>query len=180
MIGVTIHETDNWSPNAGAMQHARYLQGAGQNRSASWHYAVDDSLITCSIPEEEHAWHSGDGEKGIGNLQTIAIEICVNPNSDYETAKINAAWLAADILLRHHLTVASEHLFQHAHFAAKECPRRIRAEGKWEEFVATVQVFIQEPANLQEEPTSHVQKDGGRILIGSQSPNPFRTETLPF
>jgi N-acetylmuramoyl-L-alanine amidase len=151
MIGVTIHETDNWSRTAGALNHAGFLQGAGQNRTASWHYAVDDHLITCSIPEEEHAWHCGDGGKGIGNLQTIAIEICVNSDSDYETAKINAAWLAADILLRYQFTVASEHLFQHAHFARKECPRRIRAEGKWEEFIATVQGFIEETAKIQEE-----------------------------
>jgi N-acetylmuramoyl-L-alanine amidase len=67
---VTIHETDNWSPTAGALNHARYLQGEGQSRTVSWHYAVDDSLITCSIPEEEHAWHAGDGATGVGNLQT--------------------------------------------------------------------------------------------------------------
>jgi N-acetylmuramoyl-L-alanine amidase len=142
MIGVTIHETDNPSRSAGALNHARYLRNDGQHSSVSWHYAVDDTVISRSIPEDEHAWHSGDGAKGVGNLQTVAIEICVNGDSNYEIAKKNAAWLAADILLRHGFSEVDGHLFQHATFSRKECPRRIRAEGKWPEFCASVSEFM--------------------------------------
>jgi N-acetylmuramoyl-L-alanine amidase CwlA len=143
MIGVTIHETDNWSPGAGAVAHARYLQEGGTEREVSWHYAVDDTEITRSIPENECAWHAGDTGNGRGNTQTIAIEICVNPDSDYETAKQKAAWLAADILMRHGLARGATSLFQHFDHSGKHCPRRIRDEGKWPEFVAMVEWFME-------------------------------------
>ncbi|MCH5586188.1 N-acetylmuramoyl-L-alanine amidase [Shimazuella sp. AN120528] len=55
---ITIHETDNTDKGADADAHAR-LQVLGNNRTASWHYTVDDHEIWQSIPDNEVAWHAG-------------------------------------------------------------------------------------------------------------------------
>jgi len=142
MLGVTIHETGNAKSGAGALNHGKYLQNTGQHYAVSWHYAVDDKLITRSIPESEMAWHAGDGKHGNGNSETISIEICVNPDSNFERAKSNAAELAADILVRHGFNKAKEALFMHKDWSGKNCPERIIASRTWEKFNAEVQKFI--------------------------------------
>nr|WP_122011737.1 N-acetylmuramoyl-L-alanine amidase [Maliibacterium massiliense] len=141
--GVTIHNTGNPGAGAGADNHAAYLQGSGQHKTASWHYAVDDKAITQSIPEDEVAWHAGDGN-GDGNRATVAIEICINPESDLARATDNTAELAADILRRHGMTTAAGHLFQHHDWSGKNCPAQLRAGQpySWDAFVAKVQQHL--------------------------------------
>ena len=73
---ITIHNTANTNAGAGAENHGKYLQGGGKSNTVSWHYAVDDKLIVRCIPENEAAWHAGDGGKGTGNRNSLAIEIC--------------------------------------------------------------------------------------------------------
>lgn len=124
MRGITIHQTGNPSKGAGALNHASYLQNGGKNTQASWHYCVDDHLITQSIPENEIAWHAGDGY-GDGNYKTIAIEICMNADGNMTKACDNAAELAADILKRYGLGI--DHLFQHHDWSGKNCPAQLRA-----------------------------------------------------
>ncbi len=61
---ITIHETDNYSVGANARNHAQYLysQATGTtDRSASWHFTVDDKEIYQHLPLNENAWHAGDG-----------------------------------------------------------------------------------------------------------------------
>lgn len=124
MRGVTIHQTGNTSTGANALNHALYLQGSGARLQASWHYCVDDGVITRSIPEYEIAWHAGDGY-GDGNFKTIAIEICINSDGNLTKACDNAAELAADILKRYDLGI--DHLFQHHDWSGKNCPAQMRA-----------------------------------------------------
>lgn len=142
-IGVTIHETANTSKGAGAINHANYLKGGGATKTSSWHYAVDDKLATRSIPENEVAWHSGTSK---GNYNTIAIEICVNPDSDFRKAVLNAAELTAGILKRHRVRKENykKYLFQHNHWSGKNCPTNLR-QGKgatWAYFVERVGAFM--------------------------------------
>lgn len=138
-LGVTIHETANTGKGAGALNHAKYLQGTGKNDSVSWHYAVDDKLITRSLPENEVAWHAGDGRNGNGNTKTVSIEICVNPESDYKVAKNNAVELAADILARNKIFDAEASLFVHNDWSGKNCPKGILLEKEWPDFNKKVQ-----------------------------------------
>ena len=153
-VGVTIHNTGNGSKGAGAKSHGKYLQGGGKNTAASWHYAVDENCSVQSIPEEEVAWHAGDGQ-GRGNLQTIAIEICMNSDGNLLKATDNAAELAADILRRNNIVNAAGWLWQHNNWSGKNCPQMIRA-GKpynWKEFVNRVQAHLdkrEEPELTQE------------------------------
>ena len=142
--GVTIHETANWSSGSNARMHAQYLQGSGQYYEVSWHYAVDSSSIYQSVPEYERSWHAGDTGVGVGNAQTISIELCVNPEGDFDQTMANGAWLAADILYRHGIFEVKDHLFQHNQFSAygKNCPMTIRDKGYWGMFSERVQVYL--------------------------------------
>lgn len=145
--GVTIHNTGNGKQGAGALNHGVYLQGGGAKVQASWHYAVDDKLITRSIPEKEKAWHAADGVYGTGNSCTVAIEICMNPDSDIKKATDNAAELTADILRRNGVKQAEGYVFQHNHWSGKNCPQMIRA-GKpydWVTFLAKVNSYLKTP-----------------------------------
>src|SRR5699024_6633876 len=73
---ITIHETDNTNKGADAIAHGK-LQARGNPRQASWHYTVDDKQVVQSFEHSAQCWHAGDG-RGQGNLNSIAIEICVN------------------------------------------------------------------------------------------------------
>ena len=141
--GVTIHETGNRAKGAGALAHAQYLRGGGSSRAASWHYCVDDTNITRSIPEAEAAWHSGTRD---GNFETISIEICVNADGDFRKACLKAAELAADILKRNGVPAskARSHLFQHHDWSGKNCPETIRkgTPVSWEGFCNSVRDFM--------------------------------------
>lgn len=142
--GVTIHETSNWNTNANARMHAQYLQGAGSSKEVSWHYCVDNTTAYQSIPENEKAWHAGDTGKGTGNASTVAIEICDNAGGNFDQAMANAEWLAADILFRHNVHQVAGALFQHHDFSSygKNCPITIRDSGRWGEFCANTQKYL--------------------------------------
>ncbi|EGL84282.1 N-acetylmuramoyl-L-alanine amidase family 2 [Caldalkalibacillus thermarum TA2.A1] len=100
---ITIHETDNFNPGAGAKNHATWLKNGASGLSRGWHFTVDDTYIIQSIPTNESTWHAGDGPNGTGNRHSIGIEICVNPDSDYEAAKVNAAWLVRKLMKDHNI-----------------------------------------------------------------------------
>lgn len=151
-VGITIHNTDNYSKGAGALSHALYMRNSGYKTPTSWHYVVDDKLITRIIPENEIAWHAADG-RGNGNYKTICIEICVNPESDLKKATDNAAELAADILKRNGYKIADGHLFQHNHWSGKNCPREIRKNNpySWTEFCEKVNSFMEDKMKIRTE-----------------------------
>lgn len=140
-MGVTIHNTAEPDEGRGAIWLADMLRGKWKTVSKSWHYAVDDKVITRSIPEREMAWHAGNKT---GNERTIAIEICENEDSDIYSATERAAALAAKILKEHGVTkaVSNKNIFQHNYWSAvdKDCPRQLRAGNpySWKEFIKRV------------------------------------------
>lgn len=144
-VGVTIHNTGNAVKGANALSHARYLQGGGKDNFASWHYCVDENMITRSIPEDEVAWHAADGT-GNGNMKTIAIEICMNSDGAIRKATDNAAELAADILKRHGIKKADNFLHQHNRWSGKNCPQMIRqgVPYDWQTFLTKVNAQLQD------------------------------------
>ena len=117
---IVIHETGNVAPTAGAANHAKYISNLAlkNEQYLSWHYTVDDKEIFRHIPDNEIAWHAGDGRKeGGGNMNGIGIEICVNRNSDFNTALKNAAWLVATLMKKHNIAI--ENVQQHHFLTAK-------------------------------------------------------------
>src|SRR5690554_6747600 len=134
---ITIHETDNTRKGANAKAHANYLKNGAGGASKSWHFTVDDKEIYQHLPTNEVGWHAGDGGNGTGNRQSIGIEICVNRDGNYEKAKENAAWLVRKLMKEHNIPI--ERVVQHNRWSGKNCPRRMRGEGKWNHFLQMVQ-----------------------------------------
>lgn len=133
---ITIHETGNRAAGAGAKNHANWLS-SGANGEIGYHYTVDDHEIYHHIPDNEKAWHAGDGGNGTGNLLSIGIELCVNEDGDFEQTKRNAAWLVAKLMEDYSIPIGN--VVQHNHWSGKNCPQTIRETGTWDAFLAMCQ-----------------------------------------
>ena len=129
---VVIHETDNWSKGAGAKAHATAMKNG--NLAGTVHYYVDSTSIYQTLDHKDGAYAVGDGggRYGITNRNSINIEICVNPESDYYKAVDKAEQLAAYLLKQYGWT--TDRLKRHYDASRKHCPRRIQDEGLWPEF----------------------------------------------
>ncbi|MDR4983720.1 N-acetylmuramoyl-L-alanine amidase [Bacillus cereus] len=139
---ITIHETDNYSVGANARNHALYLynQATGtEDRSASWHFTVDDKEIYQHLPLNENGWHAGDGAEGTGNRESIAIEIAVNQDGDYNKAVENARKLAA--YLMGELNIPLENVKKHQFWSGKNCPAIMIKNNAWEPFLQGTKVY---------------------------------------
>lgn len=126
---ITIHETANQSIGADAQAHAN-LQTNGTVRKASWHIQVDDTEAIRSFPDTTQCWHAGTDE---GNRDSIAVEICVNADGDYNKAFANAAEVVAGLREAHGL--GRDDVVQHNHWSGKNCPAVMRLTNRWDEFL---------------------------------------------
>lgn len=143
-LSVTIHNTGSPGKGANALAHAKiqYERQNNNNIWTSWHFQVDNTSIYQSIPMNEVAWHSGDGQR-MGNSSSISIEICENSDGNYAQAEKNAAYLAAQILYENDLP--SDAINRHYDWSSKNCPQNIIEGTKgtmgWEKFKALVKQY---------------------------------------
>lgn len=146
---ITIHNA--WSPWDAYGLNEYQKTGGAITRPASWHLSVDDKVAVQGIPFGETAWHAGDyvnvANPGVGNTQSIGIEICdfyngkTNDQSRYLLAEAYSTLVVA-YLIR---TVPSllpfpECVVPHTKWRpASGCPSRIlgRKDG-WEHYLARV------------------------------------------
>lgn len=137
---VVIHETDNWEEGADANAHARAMSNG--NLDATVHYYVDSKSIYQTLEHSDGAWAVGDGKGkyGITNLNSINIEICVNPETDYYVAVDKAEQLAAFLLKQYGW--GTDRLKRHYDASRKHCPRRILDEGLWTSFVEKTAYYM--------------------------------------
>ncbi len=136
---VVVHETANTSPGAGALSHANYLWNAAQAGTilnVSWHYTMDDKYTYQHVPENEIAYHAGDGSTlpgtsstylGGGNRNGIGIEMSVAQDEDMFLTFQRTAKLASDILVRYNLP--RSHIKFHQDFSGKWCPQGMLRGG---------------------------------------------------
>lgn len=131
---ITVHNTAN---DASALNEVRYMSTNLQY--VSFHTAIDDDMIVQAIPYNRNAFHAGDGKNGAGNRTSISIEICYSKSGGprYAQAEENAVQYIAHLLYKYNWTVAC--LRQHYDWSQKNCPHRIRQEGRWTAFVARIQ-----------------------------------------
>lgn len=132
---ITIHETANTSKGSDAQAHAN-LQTKGFG--SSWHYSVDDKQVIQSFPHNVRCWHAGDG-KGIGNYDSIGIEICVNSDGDFKKSVQNAAELVKRIMKQENISI--QNVVQHNLWSGKNCPTNLRDGSKginWTQFLDLV------------------------------------------
>lgn len=135
---ITIHNTANQSHGAGAKNHASYLQHGGKDNTVSWHFVIDDKDCYQCIPMHEVSYHCGNQT---GNLQSLSIEICENPESDLTKATDRAAELTANLMATFGVGIAD--IRQHYDWSGKDCPRRLR-HGEpydWDEFIHRVEFY---------------------------------------
>lgn len=132
---IVIHETDNYDKGAGAKTHS-IAQYNGNLGSASVHYYVDDKEIYRCLSHNDGAWSVGDGhgKYGITNTNSINIEICVNPDSNYSKAVDNAIELTK--YLMNELGLEIDRVVRHYDASRKCCPSTMSANNwaKWWEF----------------------------------------------
>lgn len=134
---IIIHDTGNYKADADALAHASYLKNMVvlNNTYISWHYTVDADRIIQHIPDNEIAWHAGDGTKESGgNMSGIGIEMCINDMSRFDQVLRNTAWLVAGLMERYGWTVNA--IKQHFDCSGKNCPYEVRrVSGKWQGFL---------------------------------------------
>lgn len=140
---LAMHETANTSPTATAQAHAN-LQTRGNDRDVSWHWQVDEVEAIQSFRHDQKCWHAGDGLKGRGLNESIAIEVCVN--GDVKKAWDNAARLAAHLLQTKDIAASTvADIEQHFDFSGKNCPALLRAGSHgvtWKQFIANVRKYM--------------------------------------
>lgn len=137
---IVIHETDNWSKGADAKAHATAMENG--NLAGTVHYYVDSKSIYQTLDHSDGAWAVGDGKGkyGITNRNSISIEICVNPETDYYTAVDKTEQLAALLLKQYGWK--TDRLKRHYDASGKHCPRRLMDEGKWSEFLKKTDAYM--------------------------------------
>lgn len=133
---ITIHNTDNSAPGAGAASHNRYIRGADAvRREVSWHFTVDDRHTYQHLPTNEMGWHANRE----ANASSLGMEICMNAGLDAERAYARAADLAAHLLIEFGLNGANG-LRQHFDWTRKNCPSVLRGKRTgWADFKRLVQ-----------------------------------------
>lgn len=162
---ITIHETGNTSRGANAQAHANLQSRGNPGRAAAWHWQVDDKKAIQSYPHTAQCWHAGDGRRD-GNLNSIAIEICVNKDGNFQQAVANAAELTRKIMAEENIPVSR--VVQHNKWSGKNCPQRLRKGShgvKWSQFVAMLSGGTVEPKPEPKPPSKPKTNKFGRPLL---------------
>lgn len=165
-VWVVVHDTGNSAAGAGANLHARYLYNQANSpdgRQASWHYTVDAYESYMHLPENEVAWHAGDGSAlpklenespalGGGNRNGIAIEMSIQKDGHIFKTWQNTAKLVGDLLYRYNLPTS--HQTYHNDFSGKECPQTLRKAGLVDFFEELVENEYEMRTKYQEQISS--------------------------
>ncbi len=159
---IVIHDTGMSGAAYTAVGVDSYIHAQANSlsgRVASWHYTIDDADCFQHVPDDEIAWHAGDGSHaygttyfnndykawciGGGNQNGIGIETCINFGGNYQKTLRRTAKLVATLLDEYGLGLDA--VKQHNDFSGKGCPAVIRSSvGRWEEFLKMVefQLFL--------------------------------------
>ncbi len=125
---ITIHDTANSGKGANAIAHAKYIKSL--NEMTSWHYTVDDSKIYQHLPDNEKSYHTSDK---MANETSIAIELCVNSDGDFEKTVDNAVLLVRQLMKKY--GIPAENIRAHRDWTGKRCPDSLTGD-KWTGFLA--------------------------------------------
>ena len=133
---IVVHNTAN---DASANNEIKYM--INNNNEVSFHFAVDDKEIVQGIPINRNAWHAGDGNKGKGNREGIAIEICYSKSGGdrFVKAEQNATKFIAQLLKERGWGI--DKVTKHQDYSNKYCPHRTLDMG-WERFLNMVRTEL--------------------------------------
>lgn len=140
-VYIVIHETDNSAKGAGAQRHAQ-AQKDGHLSTSVHYYSGNDGVYqaaehsdgTWSIGKEYGGRHS---VRDANNRNSINIEICVNADGDYNTARQNAIELVKHLIQT--TGILAERVIRHYDAKGKYCPRKMLDNPSlWEDFKAQI------------------------------------------
>ena len=130
---IVIHSTGN--TNDTAKNNADYFYRA--DRQASAHYFVDDSSIYQVVEENQAAWHCGDGGNryGIGNHNSIGIEMCGTANGHISDKTINNT-IELVKALQSRYKLSNDRVVRHYDASRKNCPSQFSPNNwaRWTDF----------------------------------------------
>lgn len=160
---ITVHQTGNTKPGANAAAHAN-LQSNKNVRAAAWHWQVDDKEAVQSFTHDWQLWQSGDGANGNGNLNSIAIEMCVNSDGNYNKAYKNLIKLIKKIMKDE--GIPASRVVQHNHWSGKNCPAQIRGKGQWSDLKkkiekkSVIDIILPKPKPKPKPSSGNIATDG--------------------
>ncbi len=80
---ITVHDTASSKNTAGSVAHSNYLKNGGGG--TSWHYSVGDDAVIHQIPNNEVAYHAGDGSRKFELINTHVEHTTDQPVIDFTT-----------------------------------------------------------------------------------------------
>ena len=142
-VSITVHETANKKKGADAKAHAKYIKTL--NERTSWHYTVDDKSVYQHLPDDEKSYHTSSAK---ANESSIAVELCVNSDGDFEKTKENGVWLIKELMKKH--DIPPECIYTHRDWTGKNCPATLLSLG--------IDEFLAEFKKKDEEKTISIEK----------------------
>ena len=131
--GIVIHNTNNQFLSAEELEDWLENDSRGSN---GCHFLVDHKEVRQVMPLDWSVWNTGDGYS-FGNLHTIAVEICSNPDTNlYLKGQKRAIELIKELMQQFNLT--AKDIYFHRDFQPNiNCPAQIlRLYGSKAEFLA--------------------------------------------
>lgn len=136
---ITVHNTANEKSNA--YGERAWLDNPDNEWDGSWHEVIHEDTIIQAVPEDEVAWHAGDGQDGKGNLTSYSIEF--TESGDQQTTLRTGCRRIAQLL--HAKGKGIEAVVPHQIWTGKNCPRKILPY--WDAFIKTIEFEL---SKLQE------------------------------
>jgi N-acetyl-anhydromuramyl-L-alanine amidase AmpD len=132
---LVLHDTGNTSPTANAEMHYQYFNNAYRGASADF-FVDDKQILQVNDYYKYYSWHVGDGGNayGINNRNSIGIELCINSNSNYNTAFNKTIELTKHLMKT--LNIPIERVVRHFDASRKNCPGTMASNNwqRWTEF----------------------------------------------
>lgn len=128
---IVIQDTGNTDKGADANAHFNFFNGG--DRQSSAHYFVDDKQILRVVKDSDKSWHCGDGRglNGIRNENSIGVEMCINPDGDFNKTYLHTLKLVKHLMKEYNIPL--ENVVRHYDASRKICPN-IWEENNWKKW----------------------------------------------
>ena len=151
---IVIHDTGNTGKGAGVDSHYNYFNGG--NRNASADFFVDDKKVgQFTDYRNEYSWHAGKRYgnppvKDCTNSNSIGIEICINPDSNYGKAVDSTVEVVK--YLQKELNIPTANVIRHYDACLKQCPGSMAKNNwqAWKEFKQKLEAGNTLPEQIKE------------------------------
>lgn len=153
---IVIHETDNTREGANARTHAA-AQHDGNFKDMSVHYYCGSDGIYQAAEHTCKCWHIGrmyvanPNVPACNNNNSIGVEICVNSDGDYNTARNNAIALVRYLLA--FTGIPARRVIRHYDAKGKYCPRKMMDRPElWNDFKKQILMDVEENSQKPQSP----------------------------